>query len=156
MSAPLIVGISGATGAIYGIEALRALKELGQPAHLIVSEMGQRAIAVHGKENLAASDEGVALWRKLCRDAVRGKAPHVLPGPANGGFTEPLGSYAQDTLFKLPAPDDIEADREFLRQVGRQVTDVVTDGDLVGARDRAGAIRKRLKTIEKEFQKADD
>ncbi len=118
--------------------------------------MGQRAIAVHGKENLAASDEGVALWRKLCRDAVRGKAPHVLPGPANGGFTEPLGSYAQDTLFKLPAPDDIEADREFLRQVGRQVTDVVTDGDLVGARDRAGAIRKRLKTIEKEFQKADD
>ncbi len=46
MSAPLIVGISGATGAIYGIEALRALKELGQPAHLIVSEMGQRAIAI--------------------------------------------------------------------------------------------------------------
>ncbi|HIF10010.1 MAG TPA: hypothetical protein EYQ81_09290 [Sneathiellales bacterium] len=46
MSAPLIVGISGATGAIYGIETLRALKELGQPAHLIVSEMGQRTIDI--------------------------------------------------------------------------------------------------------------
>ncbi|NQV82676.1 MAG: UbiX family flavin prenyltransferase [Rhodospirillales bacterium] len=46
MSAPLIVGISGATGAIYGIEALRALKELGHPALLIVSEMGQRTITI--------------------------------------------------------------------------------------------------------------
>jgi 4-hydroxy-3-polyprenylbenzoate decarboxylase len=46
MNAPLIVGISGATGAIYGVETLRALKELGRPAHLIVSEMGQRTIAI--------------------------------------------------------------------------------------------------------------
>lgn len=116
--------------------------------------MGQRTIAVHGKENLASSDEGVALWRKLCRDAVRGTAQHVLPGAANGGFTEPLGSYAQDTLLKLPVLDDVEADREMLRQVGRQVTDVVTDGGLVGTKGRAGDIRKRLKGIEKEFRKA--
>ena len=31
MIAPIIVGISGATGAIYGVETLRVLKELGQP-----------------------------------------------------------------------------------------------------------------------------
>ncbi|NQU62134.1 MAG: UbiX family flavin prenyltransferase [Rhodospirillales bacterium] len=46
MSGPYIVGISGATGAIYGIETLRALKELGLPAHLIVSEMGIQTIAI--------------------------------------------------------------------------------------------------------------
>ena len=46
MAAPIIVGISGATGAVYGVETLRVLKELGQPAHLIVSEMGQRTIAI--------------------------------------------------------------------------------------------------------------
>ena len=46
MSAPLIIGISGATGVIYGIEALRALKEIGHPVHLIVSEMGQRTIGI--------------------------------------------------------------------------------------------------------------
>ena len=46
MNAPLIVGISGATGAIYGVETLRALKELGRPAHLIVSEMVQRTSAI--------------------------------------------------------------------------------------------------------------
>lgn len=46
MTAPLIVGISGATGAIYGIEILKALKGLGLPAHLVVSEMGVRAITL--------------------------------------------------------------------------------------------------------------
>ena len=46
MSLPLIVGISGATGAIYGVEMLRVLKRLGQPAHLIMSEMGQRTIGI--------------------------------------------------------------------------------------------------------------
>ena len=43
---PLIVGISGATGAIYGIEALRALKKLNYPTHLIISEMGKRTIDI--------------------------------------------------------------------------------------------------------------
>tara|TARA_B100001250_G_C19721160_1_gene753884 strand:+ start:437 stop:1000 length:564 start_codon:yes stop_codon:yes gene_type:complete len=46
MIAPLIVGISGASGAIYGIETLRALNEIGHPVHLIVSEMGQRTISI--------------------------------------------------------------------------------------------------------------
>ncbi len=46
MTAPLIVGISGATGAIYGIEILRALNTLGLPAHLIISEMGLRTIEI--------------------------------------------------------------------------------------------------------------
>jgi 4-hydroxy-3-polyprenylbenzoate decarboxylase len=43
---PVIVGISGATGAIFGIELLRILKDLDRPAHLIVSEMGARTISI--------------------------------------------------------------------------------------------------------------
>ncbi len=35
---PLVVAISGASGVIYGVELLRALKELGQETHLIMSE----------------------------------------------------------------------------------------------------------------------
>lgn len=46
MIAPLIIGISGASGAIYGIEALRVLKEIGHPVHLIISEMAQRTIGI--------------------------------------------------------------------------------------------------------------
>jgi len=38
MNPPLIVAITGATGVIYGVELLRVLRSLGQPAHLILSE----------------------------------------------------------------------------------------------------------------------
>ena len=38
MSLPLVVAITGASGVIYGVEMLRALKTLGQETHLILSE----------------------------------------------------------------------------------------------------------------------
>ena len=43
---PLVVGITGATGVIYGVELLRALQRLGHPRHLIISEMGARTLAI--------------------------------------------------------------------------------------------------------------
>ncbi len=46
MTAPVIVGISGASGAIYGIETLRMLKELTIPTHLIISELGSQTITI--------------------------------------------------------------------------------------------------------------
>lgn len=41
----IIVGISGASGAIYGIELLKALKELKIETHLVVSKTAQITIA---------------------------------------------------------------------------------------------------------------
>lgn len=41
---PFIVAITGASGVIYGIETLRAMKQIGQPTHLVLSEVGQRTI----------------------------------------------------------------------------------------------------------------
>ena len=58
MNDPLVVGISGATGVIHGVEILRALKRLGVPAHLIISEMGLRTLAL---ETDLAADEVRAL-----------------------------------------------------------------------------------------------
>lgn len=46
MTLPLVVGISGATGVVYGIDLLRVLKQQGQPTHLILSEMAARTIAI--------------------------------------------------------------------------------------------------------------
>jgi 4-hydroxy-3-polyprenylbenzoate decarboxylase len=46
MSLPILVGISGASGAIYGVEALRMLRELEIPAHLIISELGLRNLKI--------------------------------------------------------------------------------------------------------------
>jgi flavin prenyltransferase len=40
----IIVGISGASGAIYGIELLKALKELNIETHLVISGWGAKTI----------------------------------------------------------------------------------------------------------------
>lgn len=77
MTLPLVVGISGATGVIYGVELLRVLKELGQPAHLIISEMGARTLAI---ETDYALDE----VRALATEAHNVK--DIAAGPASGSF----------------------------------------------------------------------
>lgn len=41
----LIVGISGASGIVYGIEALRALKALGVETHLVVSQSARLTLS---------------------------------------------------------------------------------------------------------------
>lgn len=45
MTQRIIVGISGASGAIYGVRLLEALKEAGVETHLVVSKMGQVTLA---------------------------------------------------------------------------------------------------------------
>ncbi|MFZ1416052.1 MAG: UbiX family flavin prenyltransferase [Defluviicoccus sp.] len=52
MPLPVLVGISGATGVIYGVELLRALKHLRHPVHLIVSEMGARTLTIETEMSL--------------------------------------------------------------------------------------------------------
>jgi 4-hydroxy-3-polyprenylbenzoate decarboxylase len=58
MTLPVVVGMSGATGVVYGIELLRALRNLGHPTHLIVSEMAARTLALE-------TDIGLDELRKL-------------------------------------------------------------------------------------------
>lgn len=68
---PLVVAITGASGVIYGVEILRALKQLEIPTHLVVSEAGARTLmletgialaevkamahVVHSNKDIAAS-----------------------------------------------------------------------------------------------------
>ena len=44
MSAPVVVGISGASGAAIGVEALRLLARAQVEVHAVVTEAGQRVI----------------------------------------------------------------------------------------------------------------
>jgi 4-hydroxy-3-polyprenylbenzoate decarboxylase len=46
MTEPLVVALTGATGMIYGVEMLRALKDIGHPTHLILSESAGRNIEI--------------------------------------------------------------------------------------------------------------
>ena len=55
MSGPLIIGITGASGAIYGVRMLEALRTKGIPTHLIVS----KSAAITLKEEADMSVEEV-------------------------------------------------------------------------------------------------
>jgi len=48
----LIVGISGASGVIYGVEMLKACKELEVETHLIISKWGTRNLNIETNYNL--------------------------------------------------------------------------------------------------------
>jgi 4-hydroxy-3-polyprenylbenzoate decarboxylase len=52
MTLPLVVAITGATGVVYGVELLKALQRLGQPTHLVVSEMGIQTLAIETRLTL--------------------------------------------------------------------------------------------------------
>src|ERR1041385_2553108 len=58
MTLPLIVGISGASGAIYGVRLLEALRAVAVPAHLIISKS---AMITLKEETSVGTDELRAL-----------------------------------------------------------------------------------------------
>lgn len=75
--APLVVGMTGATGAIYGIRLLEALREAGPETHLVISEWAERTIVAE------------TTWKPV---DVRALADHVYDEgeldapPASGTF----------------------------------------------------------------------
>jgi|TARA_B100001146_G_C16133767_1_gene413561 4-hydroxy-3-polyprenylbenzoate decarboxylase len=57
MTKPLIVGITGATGIIYGVRLLERLKEAGVETHLVISRWGARTLVhetSHSREEVEA------------------------------------------------------------------------------------------------------
>ncbi|GAB6179826.1 UbiX family flavin prenyltransferase [Desulfotomaculum defluvii] len=48
----IVVGITGATGAIYGIQMLELLRTLGVETHLIISNWGRRTIELETKQSI--------------------------------------------------------------------------------------------------------
>lgn len=115
--------------------------------------VGQRSIAVHAKENLATSDQGVATWRKICRDALRDVTQRHWAKPANGEAH--FRGYVNDTVFFIPARADPIEDRDLLRHVGQRVTDIITDESILPGMERKEEVRKRLKVFEQEMCKVD-
>src|SRR5579872_100392 len=54
MALPLIVGISGASGAIYGVRLLQALRDVKIPTHLIISKSA--TLTLKAEAGLSAND----------------------------------------------------------------------------------------------------
>lgn len=114
---PIIVAITGATGATLGVETLRALHQLGRPAHLVVTESGLRTLTFETGLNLddlralaahtyANKDIGAAIASGSFRAAGMIVAPcsiKTLSGIA-GSFSHNLVIRAADVCLKERRP----------------------------------------------------
>jgi 4-hydroxy-3-polyprenylbenzoate decarboxylase len=66
----LIVGISGATGAIYGIRILEELNRLGIETHLIISEAGKQTIELETEYTVGAVERLASEVHSICNLAA--------------------------------------------------------------------------------------
>ena len=88
-----------------------------------IAQVSQRPIAIHALEHMGTTDAGVAMWRRLLRQAVRGETPRAIPpGLAPGGSAE-VSSLAGDTVLAIPRRAGDETG--FLREVGERVRQVI-------------------------------
>lgn len=87
----LVVGISGASGAAYGIRLLEAMAELGLESHLVISKAGEMTI---GYET------------DLTPKAVAAKADHVY---ANGDIGAAIASGSYRTGGMVIAPCSVRS-----------------------------------------------
>ncbi|TMV84827.1 UbiX family flavin prenyltransferase [Thioclava sp. BHET1] len=114
----LVVGISGATGIIYGIRALQMLRAAGVETHLVVSRAGEMTRAYE---------------TEMTREELHGLADHVYP-VADVGAAIASGSFR--TLGMLIAPCSV-----------RTLSEVATGGSttlLTRAADVVLKERRRL------------
>jgi 4-hydroxy-3-polyprenylbenzoate decarboxylase len=74
---PLVVGISGASGVVYGLRALDACRELGVRTHLVVSRSAALTLA---------QETGVTLAEAQARASVVHKPGEIGAAIASGSF----------------------------------------------------------------------
>lgn len=117
MTLPIVVGITGATGVVYGVELLKALKDLQIPTHLVVSETGIRTLALeldmapaevralarvsHSNKDLAAAVASGSF--QTAGMIIAPCSVKTLSGVANG-YSENLIIRAADVTLKERRP----------------------------------------------------
>jgi nitrite reductase/ring-hydroxylating ferredoxin subunit len=107
------------------------------------AQVSQRPIANHNLEHLTVCDKGVMMLRRLLRKELRkiesGERPNVSSVKSNGA----IPTYCHDTVMDICKPGSGD-DNELLLRIGREVSDLIVDGDYQSAQDRPEQIRKRI------------
>jgi len=120
----VIVGITGATGTVFGIKLLRAVRDLGLESHLVVSRAGQLTRAYE---------------TDMSAEELRGLADHAY---APGDIAAPIASGSFKTIGMVIAPCS-------MRTLG-EVAHGVTSGLMSRAADVVLKERRRLVLLVRE------
>lgn len=112
----------------------------------------QRPIAVHALENPLESDTGVYLFRKLLREAIRGKnlaaAPERMHADARAGRTSYC--YTQNNVLDIPIRSNPADDAAMLKRVGRALIAIMSEADSLMDVEREKFVRSKIAQLEKQ------
>ena len=115
--------------------------------------VGQRPIAIHAKEHLGTTDRGVAMWRRILREGIRGEG-RFAGKPATWGYAgDPIHTYTHDTCLDIPANGMKGAEQmAYLAGIGREVLDCIFSGDAYEGAERKGHVEKRLRDLRDRYR----
>src|SRR6185436_14218525 len=104
----LIIGMSGATGAIYGIRALEVLKELSIETHLVITDMGKATISLETEYSVSAVEKLAARVypiRDLAAAISSGSfaTDGMIVGPCAARTLSAVANCANDNLLTRAA-----------------------------------------------------
>ncbi len=104
----LIIGISGATGAIYGIRLLEVLRALSIETHLVITEMGKTTISLETEYSVNAVEKlatTVYPIRDLAAAISSGSfaTDGMIVGPCSARTLSAVANCANDNLLTRAA-----------------------------------------------------
>jgi phenylpropionate dioxygenase-like ring-hydroxylating dioxygenase large terminal subunit len=85
------------------------------------AQSSQRTVAVHALENLASTDRGVIMLRRILREGIRAVARGRDPYGTKWPEGKAIPTFTQDIVLRVPPAPGAEADRKLLRATGRSV-----------------------------------
>jgi nitrite reductase/ring-hydroxylating ferredoxin subunit len=115
--------------------------------------VGLGPINLHSRENLSATDRGVALYRRMLTRAITSLRDGVAPIQHTSKSARPIPTNGGDNVLSIPQRAGGD-DRELVKEVSARVLDIYENSEtLVGAERDAFVVRK-LKDLEVEFARS--
>lgn len=111
--------------------------------------VSQGPITVHAREHLGHTDQGVALYRRRLRRAIRRMVEGGTPQQPTAGVTNPVPTYGGDTVLRAPMRHN--DDRAWMSELSKRVADIYRSGDDVIGDVRVDKIRTGLRALEAEL-----
>lgn len=109
----------------------------------------QRRIAVHALENPMKFDGGVYLFRKLLRDAVRGKNPAASPEAWRRWLQQGMpNSYCSGNVLAISQAPTPEEEVQKRRRIAQQVIEATTASDKLKGDERERFMKQKLAELE--------
>jgi hypothetical protein len=104
--------------------------------------VSQGPIAVHSREYLGRTDEGIAMLRRRLRREIRALAEGRSPTRAGGDADNPFPTYGGDTVLRVARTNDDEAT---MKAVQNQVAEIYFAADGLKGEARSERIKADLK-----------